>query len=81
MKTDDKSRQDMMRQHGSLERDEETNEAAWEAARGAVTGATKVCARAFLRSRYIYILALKASTKSVSGVLEIWKTRVEFGGG
>lgn len=32
-----------MRKHGSLEKDEETNQAAWEAARGAVKGATKVC--------------------------------------
>ncbi|RAR14299.1 Der1-like protein [Stemphylium lycopersici] len=31
----------MVRQHGSLERDEETNEAAWEAARGALVGGTK----------------------------------------
>lgn len=31
-----------MRRHGSLSKDEETNEAAWEAARGAVTGAAKV---------------------------------------
>jgi hypothetical protein len=31
-----------MRHHGSLENDAETNAAAWEAARGAVTGAAKV---------------------------------------
>ncbi len=31
-----------MRQHGSLERDEEANQAAWEAAQGAVLGAAKV---------------------------------------
>ncbi|CAO2649659.1 Nn.00g070440.m01.CDS01 [Neocucurbitaria sp. VM-36] len=30
-----------MRKHGSLEKDEETNQAAWEAAGGAVKGATK----------------------------------------
>ncbi|KAF2652339.1 hypothetical protein K491DRAFT_695658 [Lophiostoma macrostomum CBS 122681] len=30
-----------MRQHGSLSKDEETNKAAWVAARGAVTGAAK----------------------------------------
>ena len=33
----------MVRQHGSLEKDEETNQAAWEAARGALSGGTKVC--------------------------------------
>jgi hypothetical protein len=33
----------MVRQHGSLEKDEETNQAAWEAARGALIGGTKVC--------------------------------------
>ena len=33
----------MVRQHGSLEKDEETNQAAWEAARGALIGSTKVC--------------------------------------
>lgn len=32
----------MVRQHGSLEKDEETNQAAWEAARGALIGGTKV---------------------------------------
>ncbi|KAH7122749.1 hypothetical protein B0J11DRAFT_490094 [Dendryphion nanum] len=31
----------MTRQHGSLTRDDETNEAAWEATRGAVSGASK----------------------------------------
>jgi hypothetical protein len=31
-----------MRQHGSLKNDAETNEAAWEAARGAASGAAKV---------------------------------------
>ncbi|KAF2750252.1 hypothetical protein M011DRAFT_465031 [Sporormia fimetaria CBS 119925] len=31
----------MPRLHGSLKSEEETNEAAWEAARGAVTGAAK----------------------------------------
>ncbi|CAN9387043.1 unnamed protein product [Alternaria alternata] len=31
----------MVRQHGSLEKDAETNEAAWEAARGALIGGTK----------------------------------------
>ena len=31
-----------MRNHGSLTKDDETNEAAWEAARGAVRGAAKV---------------------------------------
>ncbi|KAF2095238.1 hypothetical protein NA57DRAFT_79727 [Rhizodiscina lignyota] len=30
-----------MRQHGSLQNDEEINAAAWEAARGAVTGAVR----------------------------------------
>ncbi|KAF2868433.1 hypothetical protein BDV95DRAFT_129129 [Massariosphaeria phaeospora] len=30
-----------MRQHGSLMKDEETSKAAWEAARGAVTGAAR----------------------------------------
>ncbi|PZD33754.1 DER1 domain containing protein [Pyrenophora tritici-repentis] len=33
--------EDMVRQHGSLEKDEETNQAAWEAARGALIGGTK----------------------------------------
>jgi hypothetical protein len=33
-----------MRRHGSLTKDEETNEAAWEAARGAGVGAAKVSA-------------------------------------
>lgn len=32
----------MVRQHGSLEKDDETNQAAWEAARGALVGGTKV---------------------------------------
>jgi hypothetical protein len=32
----------MVRQHGSLEKDEETNQAAWEAAKGALVGGTKV---------------------------------------
>lgn len=32
----------MVRKHGSLTHDEEINEAAWEAARGAVVGAAKV---------------------------------------
>jgi len=31
-----------MRHHGSLTKDAETNEAAWEAARGATVGAAKV---------------------------------------
>ncbi|KAL7771623.1 hypothetical protein CFE70_001570 [Pyrenophora teres f. teres 0-1] len=31
----------MVRQHGSLEKDEETNQAAWEATRGALIGGTK----------------------------------------
>jgi hypothetical protein len=31
-----------MRRHGSLSKDDETNEAAWEAARGATAGAAKV---------------------------------------
>ncbi|EON66584.1 hypothetical protein W97_05830 [Coniosporium apollinis CBS 100218] len=30
-----------MRRHGSLEKDEEVNKAAWEAARGALTGAAR----------------------------------------
>jgi hypothetical protein len=33
----------MVREHGSLTKDAETNEAAWEAARGAARGAVKVC--------------------------------------
>jgi hypothetical protein len=33
----------MVREHGSLTKDEETNQAAWEAARGALVGGTKVC--------------------------------------
>lgn len=33
----------MVREHGSLTKDAETNEAAWEAARGAVVGGAKVC--------------------------------------
>jgi hypothetical protein len=33
----------MTRLNGSLEKDEETNQAAWEAARGALIGGTKVC--------------------------------------
>jgi hypothetical protein len=32
----------MVREHGSLTKDEETNQAAWEAARGAMVGGTKV---------------------------------------
>lgn len=32
----------MVRQHGSLEKDAETNQAAWEAAKGAAWGGTKV---------------------------------------
>jgi len=32
----------MVRKHGSLTHDEEINDAAWEAARGAVVGAAKV---------------------------------------
>jgi hypothetical protein len=38
---DIKSR-NMVRQHGSLEKDAETNQAAWEAAKGAAWGGTKV---------------------------------------
>lgn len=34
----------MVRQHGSLEKDAETNQAAWEAAKGAAWGGTKVSA-------------------------------------
>lgn len=33
----------MVREHGSLTKDAETNEAAWEAARGAAYGGVKVC--------------------------------------
>lgn len=33
----------MVREHGSLTKDAETNEAAWEAARGAAVGGAKVC--------------------------------------
>lgn len=33
----------MVRYNGSTKSEAETNEAAWEAARGAVVGATKVC--------------------------------------
>lgn len=32
----------MVREHGSLTKDAETNEAAWEAARGAAVGSVKV---------------------------------------
>lgn len=32
----------MVREHGSLTKDAETNEAAWEAARGAAYGGVKV---------------------------------------
>jgi hypothetical protein len=32
----------MVRQHGSLEKDAETNQAAWEAAKGAAWGGSKV---------------------------------------
>lgn len=39
----------MVRQHGSLTKDDETNEAAWEAARGAAYGGVKVCAHVVLR--------------------------------
>ena len=42
----------MVRQHGSLEKDAETNEAAWEAARGALIGGTKVCIRLFPHPSY-----------------------------
>lgn len=44
----------MVRQHGSLEKDEETNQAAWEAARGALVGGTKV--RDGSRADYIYYI-------------------------
>ena len=38
----------MVRRHGDLRNDAETNEAAWEAARGATWGATKVRVLSFL---------------------------------
>jgi hypothetical protein len=38
-----------MREHGSLTKDAETNQAAWEAAKGAGYGGLKVCL--FLRER------------------------------
>ena len=42
-----------MRQHGSLEKDQETNQAAWEAARGAVWGGAKVCLHVLLLHLFI----------------------------
>lgn len=39
----------MVRQHGSLTKDDETNQAAWEAAKGALVGGTKVCFFSLLR--------------------------------
>lgn len=38
---DDKAHTNMTRLNGSLEKDEETNQAAWEAAKGSLVGATK----------------------------------------
>lgn len=41
-----------MRTHGNLDKDEELNDAAWEASRGAVVGAAKVSdERRFLETR------------------------------
>jgi hypothetical protein len=46
----------MVREHGSLTKDAETNEAAWEAARGAARGAVKVCSSFFLS---VFLLRLE----------------------
>lgn len=45
----------MVREHGSLTKDAETNEAAWEAARGAARGAVKVCLSFFLWSDVLLV--------------------------
>ena len=43
-----------MREHGSLTKDAETNEAAWEAARGAARGAVKVCSSFFCGLMFLW---------------------------
>jgi hypothetical protein len=45
----------MVREHGSLTKDAETNEAAWEAARGAAGGAVKVCAHLCLHFGFLLV--------------------------
>ena len=44
----------MVREHGSLTKDAETNEAAWEAARGAARGAVKVCSSFFCGLMFLW---------------------------
>jgi len=45
----------MVRKHGSLTHDEEINDAAWEAARGAVVGAAKVSSSSVFALPWSYV--------------------------
>lgn len=54
-----------MRQHGSLSKDEETNRAAWVAARGAGVGAAKV---SFVYRSFYAVLFLSPSSALVARV-------------
>lgn len=51
----------MVREHGSLTKDAETNEAAWEAARGAAYGSVKVCVHVLLRLRLRLVFFVPAT--------------------
>jgi hypothetical protein len=53
----------MVREHGSLTKDEETNQAAWEAATGALVGGTKVCTALFIIDQNVHI-----------GIKRVWGT-------
>jgi hypothetical protein len=61
----------MVRQHGSLEKDAETNQAAWEAAKGAAWGGSKVRISIYVMFVWNSILySLHLSCVRVSGFVK-----------
>jgi len=69
----------MVRQHGSLTKDDETNQAAWEAAKGAAIGGTKVSYSFFLLLlSWVGILWVSACYGAWSGKAWVQKRWMEW---